>query len=67
MSYSDTHKKNQQYSDGEVIHEILLGNSALFEILIRRYNPVLYKIGRGYGYNHQDTDCLLYTSDAADE
>ncbi|HEY8687840.1 MAG TPA: sigma-70 family RNA polymerase sigma factor [Chitinophagaceae bacterium] len=59
MSYSDTHKKNQQYSDGEVIHEILLGNSALFEILIRRYNPVLYKIGRGYGYNHQDTEDLM--------
>ena len=54
-----THKSIQQYSDLEVIREILSGNSALFEILIRRYNPVLYKTGRGYGFNHQDTEDLM--------
>lgn len=58
MNYT-THKNIQQYSDTEVIQEILLGNSALFEILIRRHNPVLYKTGRGYGYNHQDTEDLM--------
>jgi len=31
----------------------------LFEILIRRYNPDLYKIGRGYGFSHQDTEDLM--------
>jgi len=59
MNYSDTHKNIHQYSDAEVINEILLGNAALFEIFIRRYNPVLYKTGRGYGYNHQDTEDLM--------
>ncbi len=58
MNYT-THKNIQQYSDAEVIQEILLGNSALFEILIRRHNPVLYKTGRGYGYNHQDTEDMM--------
>lgn len=54
-----TFKDRQQYSDLEVIQETLSGNSALFEILIRRYNPVLYKTGRGYGFNHQDTEDLM--------
>ncbi len=59
MNNTTAHKNIQQLSDLEVIQEILLGNTALFEILIRRYNPVLYKTGRGYGYNHQDTEDLM--------
>jgi RNA polymerase sigma factor (sigma-70 family) len=47
------------YSDEETIRQVLSGNSALFEILIRRYNPVLYKTGRGYGFNHHDTEDLI--------
>jgi RNA polymerase sigma-70 factor (ECF subfamily) len=42
-----------------VIKDILSGNTALFEILIRRYNPFLYKIGRSYGFNHHDTEDLM--------
>jgi RNA polymerase sigma-70 factor (ECF subfamily) len=49
----------QTYSDTDIIGEILQGKTALFEILIRRYNPVLYKIGRGYGYIHDDTEDLM--------
>ena len=52
-------KQFGQYSDAEIIAEILSGNSALFEILMRRYNPFLYKVGRGYGFNHQDTEDLM--------
>ena len=52
-------KNVQQYSDTEVIRDILSGNTALFEILIRRYNPFLYKIGRSYGFNHHDTEDLM--------
>ena len=48
-----------QYSDAEVIEEILRGNKALFEILIRRYNAYLYKIGRSYGFTHHDTEDLM--------
>ena len=59
MINSNTLNKIQPYSDPEVIQEILLGNPALFEILIRRYNPFLYKTGRGYGFNHHDTEDLM--------
>ena len=47
-------KIREQYSDIEVIHKILNGEPAMFEILIRRNNPFLYKIGRSYNYNHED-------------
>ncbi len=49
----------QQYSDLEIIEKINEGDVKLFEILIRRYNPFLYKIGRTYRYNHQDTEDLM--------
>jgi RNA polymerase sigma factor (sigma-70 family) len=48
-----------QYTDQEVIEQVLAGNTAWFEILIRRYNPLLYKTGRAYGFNHQDTEDLM--------
>lgn len=46
-------------SDMEIIHEILNGDPGLFEILIRRNNPLLYKTGRSYGYDHADTQDLM--------
>lgn len=49
----------QQLSEIEVIDRITDGDIALFEVLIRRYNPYLYKIGRSYGYNHQDVEDLM--------
>jgi RNA polymerase sigma factor (sigma-70 family) len=52
-------KENQHYSDSEIIQKILAGETALFEILIRRNNPFLYKTGRSYGYNHEDTQDLM--------
>jgi len=48
-----------QFADAEVIQQVLQGHTALFEILIRRYNAQLYKIGRVYGFNHQDTEDLM--------
>jgi RNA polymerase sigma factor (sigma-70 family) len=59
MNYATVYRDVNQYPDTDVIKEILLGNTVLFEILIRRYNPDLYKTGRGYGYNHQDTEDLM--------
>ncbi|KAA9038715.1 sigma-70 family RNA polymerase sigma factor [Ginsengibacter hankyongi] len=59
MNYATVYKNIEQYPDSVVIQEILMGNRELFEILIRRYNPDLYKTGRGYGYNHQDTEDLM--------
>jgi RNA polymerase sigma-70 factor (ECF subfamily) len=50
---------SNQYSDEEVIGRIRSGETALYEIIIRRYNPVLYKTGRSYGFNHEDTEDLM--------
>lgn len=52
-------KNTATYGDEEVIAEVIAGHTALFEILIRRYNPFLYKIGRSYGFNHQDTEDMM--------
>lgn len=52
-------KHTGQLPDTEIIGRILSGDVALYEILIRRYNPFLYKTGRAYGYNHQDTEDLM--------
>jgi len=46
-------------SDAEIIHEIISGNTRAFEIIIRKYSSVLYKVGRSYGYNHQDVEDLM--------
>jgi RNA polymerase sigma factor (sigma-70 family) len=59
MTIVAPYKNVHPYTDAEVIDGILSGNKSLFEILIRRYNPDLYKTGRGYGFNHQDTEDLM--------
>jgi RNA polymerase sigma factor (sigma-70 family) len=50
---------SEQYTDLEIIQKILAGEVALYEILIRRNNPFLYKTGRTYNYNHEDTQDLM--------
>jgi RNA polymerase sigma factor (sigma-70 family) len=49
----------QVSTDDVLIEKILNGETSLFEILIRRYNPVLYRIARSYGFNHQDAEDLM--------
>src|SRR5690349_2352640 len=46
-------------TDPEIIDKILAGEVAWFEVLIRRYNPLLYKIARNYGFNHHDAEDLM--------
>ena len=46
-------------TDEFIIEKMLNGDLSSFEILIRRYNPVLYRIARGYGFNHQDAEDLM--------
>ena len=48
-----------RYTDIEIIQRILDGEFALFEILIRRNNSFLYKTGRSYNYNHENTQDLM--------
>jgi RNA polymerase sigma-70 factor (ECF subfamily) len=45
--------------DEEIITKILYGEKALYELIIRRYNPLLYKIARNYGMNHQDAEDMM--------
>lgn len=52
-------KEVEQYSDDDVIERVVAGDSALFELLIRRYNPFLYRIGRSYQYDHESTQDIM--------
>lgn len=49
----------ERFTDIEIISRVLKGETALYEILIRRYNPCLYKTGRSYNYHHEDTQDLM--------
>lgn len=46
-------------TETELISRILKGDKPLYEIIVRRFNPYLYKIGRSYNYNHEDTQDLM--------
>lgn len=46
-------------SDIEIIEKVKNGEKSLYELIVRRYNPYLYKIGRSYNYNHEDTQDLM--------
>jgi RNA polymerase sigma-70 factor (ECF subfamily) len=59
MKHTNFLKTGEQFSDGEVIAQILSERVAMFEILIRRYNPYLYKTARAYGYRHDDAEDLM--------
>jgi len=52
-------KRFAQLHDNDVLEKVRAGEVALFEIIIRRYNPYLYKIGRSYGYRHAETEDLM--------
>jgi RNA polymerase sigma factor (sigma-70 family) len=46
-------------NEKELVSKIISGEKTLFEIIIRRLNPSLYKVARGFGYNHQDAQDLM--------
>lgn len=52
-------KPFDHFTDLEVIQRILSGENRLYELLIRRNNPFLYRIGRSYGYIHHDVEDLM--------
>lgn len=49
----------EKYTEAEIIERIINGEKVLFEIIIRRFNPYLYKVGRSYNYFHEDTQDLM--------
>lgn len=46
-------------TETEIISRILNGEKPLYEILVRRYNSCLYKMGRSYNFNHENTQDLM--------
>jgi len=52
-------KESIQYSDNDLVQKVLDGETKLYELIIRRYNSYLYKIGRSQHYNHEDTQDLM--------
>jgi RNA polymerase sigma factor, sigma-70 family len=46
-------------TDIEVLQDVISGDTNRFQVLIRRYNSTLYKIARGYGFNHHDAEDLM--------
>ncbi len=49
----------ENLTETEIIERIADGEKSLYEIIIRKYNPYLYKIGRSYNYSHEDTQDLM--------
>ena len=49
----------EKFTEREIITRILNGEKALYEIIVRRFNPYLYKIGRSYNFNQEDTQDLM--------
>ncbi|MBS1783118.1 MAG: sigma-70 family RNA polymerase sigma factor [Bacteroidetes bacterium] len=52
-------KQFEKLTETEIISRILQGEKPLYEIIVRRFNPYLYKVGRSYNYNHEDTQDLM--------
>lgn len=52
-------KSYKEFTEEDIVKRVLEGEKALYEIIVRRFNPYLYKVGRSYNYNHDDTMDLM--------
>ncbi|HSD13811.1 MAG TPA: sigma-70 family RNA polymerase sigma factor [Flavobacterium sp.] len=52
-------QQSDKLSETEIIDRVLKGEKLLYELIVRRFNSYLYKIGRSYNYNHEDTQDLM--------
>lgn len=46
-------------TETEIVERIVKGEKSLYEIIVRRFNPYLYKVGRSFNYKHEDTQDLM--------
>lgn len=46
-------------TDNELIDKISNGNTACFEVLIRRHSQSLYRLGRALGYNFENLERII--------
>ena len=51
--------RNEQLSDGDIVRRVLDGDTALFEILMRRYNQRVYRAVRAVLRSDDDTDDVM--------
>lgn len=49
----------EQTNDIEIIQKVINGDINAFEDIIKKYDSLLYKIARGYRYNHEDSQDLM--------
>jgi len=52
-------KQFEQLSEEDIIDRISKGEKPLYELIVRRFNSCLYKVGRSYNFNHEDTQDLM--------
>jgi len=52
-------QNEEQLTDIEIITRINNGERPLYELVVRRFNTQLYKIGRSYNFSHEDTQDLM--------
>lgn len=49
-------------ADGEAIRAVVAGNREMFEVIVRRYNPQLYRVGMAYLRDHARTEDAMQTA-----
>jgi RNA polymerase sigma-70 factor (ECF subfamily) len=49
-------------SDPSVVDEVLRGNREMFEVIVRRYNPRLFRVGMSYLRDHAQTEDAMQNS-----
>lgn len=51
--------KTEPLADIDIIEMVLTGQIQLYELIVKRYNSYLYKIGKTYGFGHQDVQDIM--------
>jgi RNA polymerase sigma-70 factor (ECF subfamily) len=51
--------ENSEYSDTETIQQVLDGNTAMFELLMRRYNERIYRAARSIVRDEQEAEDVM--------
>ncbi len=51
--------KTEPLSDIDILEMVLTGQIQLYELIVKRYNAYLYKIGKTYGFCHQDVQDIM--------
>ncbi len=46
----------EKLTEKQIIQRVLGGEKALYEIIVMRFNSALYKVGRSYNFNNEDTE-----------